>query len=353
MHRIDTINASATLPAPTVPGPKPNGYFSHGQVGNEDTLIYPTKVDAEFFNASQEELCKVIEMTGAALNKSNNHQLRDAIQVLINENSTGSGVGIPDVEADPNPTLGGNLITNSKKIFSNDAVIFDTDTIDFQAAEIDATIQGLKISNSETGEGSYLGFGDVDGGYQFAIDDTEILLGVSRGIRISTAAVAFPDQNEIFLFSDSGAMADTNSLNTAYTQRAGKEYIDTNIPNGDRYLTALFQTIDTPTYYPTVDSGSPITLMCEELPVIMAKDATLRNLRVVSTVAVTAALTITVRKNGTNTALTVTTPSSGTFDVSDTTHTASFVAGDTIDVVISTSGFGIRVAYMDISVQGV
>lgn len=80
MYRIDNANAVAVMPTPAAPGVNPNGYFYKGNpsIGQEATIV-----DDDWLNATQEEICYVIEQTGGTLSKTNRHQLYDAIVSLI------------------------------------------------------------------------------------------------------------------------------------------------------------------------------------------------------------------------------------------------------------------------------
>lgn len=80
MYRIDNSTAVLALPAPTAPGPKPNGYFTDG---DPQAAIPATIVDAEWANMVQEEVSNVIVGAGIALDKADRTQLRTAIQQMI------------------------------------------------------------------------------------------------------------------------------------------------------------------------------------------------------------------------------------------------------------------------------
>ncbi len=80
MYRIDNDTAAEVLPAPTEPGPKPDGYFTGG---NPQTGTPATIVDAEWANMIQEEIANVIEAAGGTLDKAENSQLFQAVASLI------------------------------------------------------------------------------------------------------------------------------------------------------------------------------------------------------------------------------------------------------------------------------
>lgn len=68
MHRIDTSTAA------------PGGFFTEG---DPSVPTSPTKVSADFLNAVQQEITYVIESAGLVLNKADNTQLYQAINILI------------------------------------------------------------------------------------------------------------------------------------------------------------------------------------------------------------------------------------------------------------------------------
>ncbi|CNJ10384.1 phage tail protein [Yersinia bercovieri] len=82
MHRIDTPTAQVDKF-----GAGKNGFTR----GNPQTGVPATALDDDYFDAVQEEIAKVIESTGVALNKNNRAQLLAAIQHLITQ-------GIPDLK---------------------------------------------------------------------------------------------------------------------------------------------------------------------------------------------------------------------------------------------------------------
>jgi hypothetical protein len=74
MRRIDGITAVLNL----------FGLGKHGyRNGNKPEGILATKCKAETFNATQEEICTVIESTGAVINPDDNTQLYTAIKTMI------------------------------------------------------------------------------------------------------------------------------------------------------------------------------------------------------------------------------------------------------------------------------
>ncbi|WP_314413821.1 hypothetical protein [Pantoea septica] len=74
MHRIDTSTAQVDKF-----GSGKNGFTG----GNPQTGELPTALDADFFDSVQEEIARVIESAGLALDKNNNSQLLAAIKALV------------------------------------------------------------------------------------------------------------------------------------------------------------------------------------------------------------------------------------------------------------------------------
>ncbi|MCS4493719.1 hypothetical protein NXS97_05810 [Pantoea sp. B623] len=74
MHRIDTPTAQVDKF-----GAGKNGFT----IGNPQTGELPTALDADFFDAVQEELCAPIEAAGLAVDKSKKNQLLAALKLLF------------------------------------------------------------------------------------------------------------------------------------------------------------------------------------------------------------------------------------------------------------------------------
>lgn len=74
MRRINTTHKAADLFGPGKDG------FRNGDIG---LGIMPTELNAEWFNAMQEEIAAVIESTGLTLNSANSAQLLEAIKRMI------------------------------------------------------------------------------------------------------------------------------------------------------------------------------------------------------------------------------------------------------------------------------
>jgi hypothetical protein len=85
MYRIDNATSADALPTPEVAGVNPDGFFTKG---NPDDGIPATVVTADWANAIQEELAKVIEDAGIALDKTSHAQLKLAIQSMQQGNAS-------------------------------------------------------------------------------------------------------------------------------------------------------------------------------------------------------------------------------------------------------------------------
>lgn len=83
MYRIDNETSIASLPTPSAAGTNPNSYFTHG---NAELGVPATILEADFMNHVQEEICRVIEYTGASLDKANLGQLLTAIKYIQQNN---------------------------------------------------------------------------------------------------------------------------------------------------------------------------------------------------------------------------------------------------------------------------
>lgn len=104
MYRIDTSNASSTLPTPEAAGPTTNGYFAEG---NPSTSTPATQVKADWLNAVQEEISNVVEGTGKTLSKTTRDQLKEAINLMLQKMepayATASGTDTYTVTLSPTP----------------------------------------------------------------------------------------------------------------------------------------------------------------------------------------------------------------------------------------------------------
>lgn len=84
MYRIDNSTVATSLPTPGAVGPHPNGFFTGG---NPLTLMPATIVDADWANATQEEIAGAIEGVGIALSKTNRAQLIQTMKRLSGANA--------------------------------------------------------------------------------------------------------------------------------------------------------------------------------------------------------------------------------------------------------------------------
>lgn len=113
MFRIDTANASASLPTPGAPGT--SGYFYNGDFSIN---AFPTDVDGDWLDAVQEEIAYVITQNGGTLSKTDHQQLYDAATNMI-----GGITGfITAVVQDVTPELGNTLITNGYNFVSSSGI---------------------------------------------------------------------------------------------------------------------------------------------------------------------------------------------------------------------------------------
>lgn len=153
MYKIDNATAVAVMPTPGSVGPVPNGYFKR----RAGSIATTTSVSIDFLNSLQEELCFVIEETGATLSKTTYDQLATAI-VYIRDNSV-----IP-----PPPTFDSTVdLNNFDYISSNNDIVF-TITDDFIINAINTHIPpnenpilGDEISAILLNGDTFIGFGNL------------------------------------------------------------------------------------------------------------------------------------------------------------------------------------------------
>lgn len=153
MHRIDHSTNNATLPSPDAAGTA--GYFKKGNPG---TGVPATVVTADWANAQQEELAYVIEMAGLTLSKTNNTQLRQAIQNMI---------------AAANSAIVISSATFEASVANGEAVRWDAGNSRFDEAIADGT------SNNQA-----VGFADVTNSKVYCYGETPALFsGLTPGAR--------------------------------------------------------------------------------------------------------------------------------------------------------------------------
>lgn len=214
MFRIDVATASASLPTPAAPGPKPNGYFISG-----------TTVTADFLNSIQEEICYVVEQSGGTLSKTDRTQLYTAFQALI----TAFG-GLTAIVQDTDPHLGGDLNTNNHKITSATGI-----DIQFTPGSTGNVIlngvvvidNALQWSSDPTNTLIFGAFGLV-----YQLSGTDVFYVGSGGFGLNGAGTACT------LISDDVTLAG-NSPTTLPTQHAVKTYVD-NAPTYSFQASMLF-----------------------------------------------------------------------------------------------------------------
>ncbi len=144
MHRIDHTTNNATLPSPDAAGTA--GYFKKGNPG---TGVPATVVTADWANAVQEEIAYVIAQASIALSKTDNTQLRAAIQAMIQ--SANSAIVISGA-------------TFEASVANGEAVRWDAGNSRFDEAIADGT------SNNRA-----VGFADVTNGKVYCYGETPAL----------------------------------------------------------------------------------------------------------------------------------------------------------------------------------
>lgn len=107
MYRIDDPSAVAVLPTPAALGTQ--GYYTSGNPGGG---VEATVVTADHLNAIQEEIAYVIEEAGITLDKTDNTQLKEAIDTMIETAAVSSSL--------PEGHLSGLGLTNNGSDANND-----------------------------------------------------------------------------------------------------------------------------------------------------------------------------------------------------------------------------------------
>jgi hypothetical protein len=119
MFRVDHVSGSTTLDPPT-PAVHPNGLFFSG--GNPDINNYQlaTKVEDEWLNMIQEELCNIVLIAGETLNKADRGQLARCIYALGHGGGGGgiAGDNIFEPPANGRPYSRGRLTGNDVGFWS-------------------------------------------------------------------------------------------------------------------------------------------------------------------------------------------------------------------------------------------
>lgn len=213
MFKIDNASSADVLPTPQPVGPNPGGFFTHGDSSGEEASDIPTQVHRDWLNALQEEICYVITENGLTLDKDDRTQLYQAI------NAQAGGVG-PDpgvllsVEEDPNPTLGGDLEVNAKKIMSASGNIL----VEALSGVIDFVSSPLLVNTTIAHTG------DTDNSIAFGTDTQTFKANNATIIDLSASGFRLGGANaRITAVSNDDTMA-SDSASLLPTQQAFKQY---------------------------------------------------------------------------------------------------------------------------------
>lgn len=319
MHRIDNSTASVSLPTPAAVGPVPNGYFRQRQGG-----VHGTVVSADWLNAVQEEICYVITQAGITLSKTTRTQLKDAIDVMIENGSTGELTGTLDVLGYSIVSSTGNIKFEATNLDLSDVEsITIPDTFKWKSDESFSNYNILTLENDKVEI-------DIDGSSVLTIDEDGLYIGGFGGTIID----AILDEDDFASNSDT-ALATQSSTKAYFDSILNKAQIsfigftDTAMVAGDTKYFSLGAAQS------SAPGGSPTTLaFC----FIMPNDGTVLGLNVSQDAApgTSESYTYTAYKNGSSTALT-TTVSGTSIEGSDLAHSFSVVTGDAICVRLTLS----------------
>lgn len=347
MHRIDNDSASVTLPTPAAPGPQPNAFFKQKQSG-----VPGTTLTSDVLNAWQEEVCFVIEEAGLELDKTAQDQLLEAIQIMIVNGPSDSGIGA--VFDDKSPKLGGELNLN-------DFIITSEANGDVEFAP--ATYMGPLDTGTAAIHTNIAHLGDLNNLIQFGTDTiSHITNGVSRmDITASGLRLGGANSRVTTILNDSTMAADSDTALT--TQAAYKAYVDAQIAKNAQVLMTWAGRNNTAGgshagwglrysgFAPNVGGGANVAAWTAP------RSGTLKNLRVwlrraaVNGSGFSVVYNAYIFKNGFNTALTVTDTRVGTlneeFTLSNLSDTVSVSLGDkiAIHIVLNTVGAGVDEYY--------
>lgn len=151
MHRIDSSGAVA-------------GAWSDGNPG---TGTLGTKIDDDYMNAVQEELCGFIEAAGIALVKGDNTQLRDAVDAFIaveaaaRTSADGTHAGLTNPHGATSAATASRIVlrdANGRAQFADPGAAEDAAT----KAYVDALAATLTTSAMTLGANWALGVGNVN-----------------------------------------------------------------------------------------------------------------------------------------------------------------------------------------------
>ncbi len=346
MFRIDNASSANLLPTPSIPGPNPNGYFSHG-TPDQDSPVFPTTVDFDLLNCFQEEICNVIEFTDAILDKNDRTQFHAAIQYLINLGPAGVP-GIPDVEADTTPQLGGDLIFGAYSVITTagniNIIPNGTGAVDLNKAATHVKTNIVHKGNIGTKiiYGTDTQAFQISSNNQIDISSTGLMIAAT-GARVTTIL----DEDNM----------SSDSATALLTQQSAKAYVDSLISPNMNYLSLQTTNI---VGFNAGDVLSGLILIGNTSvdigAMVLPRAVIVSNLRVIypqTWNTSNGVMTFTVRINGTNTAITTSFGLTDTsYDVEDSTHSVTANSGDILDILVTGTNSGTIVLFaMDISLK--
>ncbi len=247
MFKTDTALSAIVMPTISAPGVKPDAYFGPNTITTQD-----------WANAVQNEIAYCVTQNGGTLVKGSNTQLLGVINSLI---ASSLGSGIPNVQTDTSPALGGDLDLNSHSIISTAGR-----NITFNVLPPEFTINGAILDANDVIINSYLHiadyvvlFGSATQSF-YATDVATVSLDLSAsGLRLGGANARITtilDEDDFV----------SNSATATITQQSAKAYAD-NTYDALNITPAKFFTIThlTPvqllalTYYYFAEAHTPTT----------------------------------------------------------------------------------------------
>lgn len=328
MYQIDNATALAVMPTPGAAGPIPDGYFKYGTLISQDWL-----------NAVQQEFCNVITNGSVTLDKTDRTQLYEAIINLIDAGSPAPG--IMAIVEDTDPHLGGDLDVNGFDLLGG---ALASDPI-----ELSANGTGYLIFNTDVFQTSFLVHRGDTNNY-IGLEDMEFYCAGSLIFDISSSpANGFRlggANSRVSSFYDEDNMA-SNSQYGISSQQAAKAYTDTAVAT---YAPKFNITLATYNQFGTNGSGTTIVgwqqqgnnINTSTNQRVVQRAGTVKNLYGTAlwnsgNTNVPTSIVITLRKNNSNTALTITLGRT-TLTASDTSNTVSVAAGDLLSFECVTNG---------------
>lgn len=194
MHRIDTQTAVAGMF-----GAGKNGYTN----GDNATGQSATQLDADVFNAYQEEICAVIEGAGIALQKGENSQLLEAISRLMVNRALMQDNNLSDLT--DVPTAHRNLQLGALAV-KNGLTAEDVGALSINGGQVRGhTGFSERISIGQDGTGNFgmdgvaaINIGDSDTGFICPDDGyLDLYTNNSLQIRFASGAGIYPYDNVI------------------------------------------------------------------------------------------------------------------------------------------------------------